>query len=112
MAENNTRFWLLGRTVPDFALRVGGRKMSLAITLPENLPGALHKAILTFAWRGIDMTKIESRPLKTRLGQYFFVIDLVCQNANDEEKIQFALSEMKSLGIAVRELGRYNIYEG
>lgn len=103
---NNTRFWLLGRSFPEVPLVKIGQKVSLALTLPENIPGALHKAISSFAWRGIDMTKIESRPLKTRLGQYFFIIDLVA-----DSKIVFALEELKSLGITARVLGQYNIYE-
>ena len=107
VAENNTRFWLLGKSEVALPLPKLGRKVSLALTLPENLPGALHKAISTFAWRGIDMTKIESRPLKTKLGQYFFIIDLV-----EDEKIRFALEELQSLGVIVRLLGSYEIYEG
>lgn len=103
---NNTRFWLLGHCFPEVPLVSCGQKVSIALTLPENLPGALHKAISVFAWRDIDMTKIESRPLKTRLGQYFFIIDLV-----ENEKISYALEELKSLGVTVRMLGHYNIYE-
>lgn len=105
--ENNTRFWCLGKQEPTILLAKKADKVSLALTLPENLPGALYKAISTFAWRGIDMTKIESRPLKTRLGQYFFIIDLV-----SDDKIRFACEEMRSLGIRVRMLGKYKIYEG
>ncbi|WP_096818647.1 prephenate dehydratase [Lactococcus fujiensis] len=105
--ENNTRFWLLGKNEPKINLSKSSDKVSLALTLPENMPGALHKAISTFAWRGIDMTKIESRPLKTKLGKYFFIIDLV-----SDDKISFALEELESLGIVVRMLGAYSIYEG
>ena len=106
VAQNNTRFWVLGEKQPHIALPSTAQKVTLALTLPENLPGALHKAISTFAWRGIDMTKIESRPLKTVLRQYFFIIDLV---SNDN--IKYACKEMESLGITVRKLGKYCIYE-
>lgn len=68
---------VIGKREKSFDLLKTGEKVSLALTLPDNLPGALHKAISVFAWRDIDMTKIESRPLRTRLGQYFFNIDLV-----------------------------------
>lgn len=61
-------------TVPEIPLNQIDCKLTLALTLPD-MPGALYKAPSTFAWRGIDLTKIESRPLKTVLGEYFFIID-------------------------------------
>ncbi|MDR0199620.1 MAG: prephenate dehydratase [Streptococcaceae bacterium] len=104
--DNHTRFWLLGHELPElFPLRIREKKTSLALTLPDNLPGALHKAISAFAWRGIDMTKIESRPLKTVLGQYFFIIDLA-----DDPKIPYAIEELNALGVTTRLLGDYPIY--
>ena len=48
------------------------------------------------AWRGIDLTKIESRPLKTALGEYFFIVDV--ENKNDT-LVSFALEELNVLGI-------------
>ena len=71
MEANFTRFWVLGAEGVAIPLQAQTEKMSLALTLPDNLPGALYKALSTFAWRGIDLTKIESRPLKTALGEYF-----------------------------------------
>ena len=65
--ENYTRFWLLGKEAPQIQLPSQASKVSLGLTLPDNLPGALYKAMSVFAWRGIDLTKIESRPLKTAL---------------------------------------------
>lgn len=108
-AQNTTRFWLLGKDKQRFDLPVQGQKVSLALTLPHNLPGALHKAISVFAWRDIDMTKIESRPLKTQLGQYFFVIDVV-NNKENQSKIPFAIEELVTLGVQVRVLGDYLVY--
>ena len=84
------------------------QKVSLALTLPDNLPGALYKALSVFAWRGIDLTKIESRPLKTALGEYFFIVDV--ENKNDT-LVSFALEELSVLGIGYKILGRYDVYK-
>ena len=83
------------------------QKISLALTLPNNLSGALYKGLSTFAWRGINLTKIESRPLKTALGEYFFIIDLLNEAP---DLIQFAYQELDSLGIQTKVLGRYQVY--
>ena len=105
--ENYTRFWVLGHQVPEIHLEKTDDKVSLALTLPDNLPGALYKALSTFAWRGIDLTKIESRPLKTVLGEYFFIIDF----ENDNKKlVSFALEELTSIGIQYKILGMYAVY--
>lgn len=105
--ENYTRFWVLGKRTPELLLPVQTSKISLALTLPDNLPGALYKAMSVFAWRSIDMTKIESRPLKTMLGEYFFIIDLDNQA---RDLVAFALEELKTLGIDYKILGQYQVY--
>ena len=107
MEANFTRFWVLGPNLPQIPLSPGSEKMSLALTLPDNLPGALYKALSTFAWRGIDLTKIESRPLKTALGEYFFIIDV---DYADKELVHFAQKELKTIGIQYKVLGAYPIY--
>lgn len=106
--DNYTRFWVLGHEKVNFALPKIAKTISLAFTLPDNLPGALYKALSVFAWRGIDLTKIESRPLKTVLGEYFFIIDF--DNSN-EELVNFALEELASLGINYKILGQYEVYK-
>ncbi|HFH9837303.1 TPA: prephenate dehydratase [Streptococcus suis] len=108
ISQNFTRFWLLGHQAPTLQLIEKERKVSLALTLPDNLPGALYKAMSVFAWRGIDLTKIESRPLKTALGEYFFIIDAENQRA---ELLSFALQELTSLGISYKILGDYLVYQ-
>ena len=107
MEANFTRFWVLGSEIPTIPLQSQTEKMSLALTLPDNLPGALYKALSTFAWRGIDLTKIESRPLKTALGEYFFIIDI---NYRDKELVHFAQEELETIGIQYKVLGAYPIY--
>ena len=106
--KNYTRFWVLGNTVPEILLNQIDCKLTLALTLPDNMPGALYKALSTFAWRGIDLTKIESRPLKTVLGEYFFIIDC---DYTKEKLAQFALEELTAVGIGYKILGAYQVYE-
>ena len=107
MAENFTRFWLLGQSIPTLSLYPKEKKITLALTLPDNLPGALYKALATFAWRGIDLTKIESRPLKTALGEYFFIVDI---NNEKEDLVSFAMKELEAIGITYKILGNYTVY--
>ena len=107
MSENFTRFWVLGCKRPEFALEKLAPKKTLGLTLPDNIPGALYKALSVFAWRGIDLTKIESRPLKTALGEYFFIIDV---NGEQESLLQFALEELTAIGITYKILGQYSVH--
>ena len=107
MEANFTRFWVLGSEIPTIPLQSQNEKMSLALTLPDNLPGALYKALSTFAWRGIDLTKIESRPLKTALGEYFFIIDV---DYGAKELVHFARQELEAIGIQYKILGTYPIF--
>ena len=106
--ENYTRFWLLGKEAPKIQLPSQASKVSLALTLPDNLPGALYKAMSVFAWRGIDLTKIESRPLKTALGEYFFIIDA---DNSQPDLVAYSLKELTSLGISYKILGNYLVYK-
>ncbi|MBF0786902.1 MULTISPECIES: prephenate dehydratase [unclassified Streptococcus] len=108
MNQNYTRFWVLGKSALTLPLASTVRKCSLALTLPDNLPGALYKAMSVFAWRGIDLTKIESRPLKTALGEYFFILDV---GNPQPELLDYALKELTSLGISYKILGDYFIYQ-
>ena len=107
MEANFTRFWILGSDIPTIPLQSQTEKMSLALTLPDNLPGSLYKALSTFAWRGIDLTKIESRPLKTALGEYFFIIDV---DYSAKELVHFAKQELETIGIQYKILGIYPIF--
>lgn len=103
---NQTRFWLLGKPTTHF-LEETPSKMSLILTLPANQPGMLHKMLAAFGWREINLSKIESRPLKTSLGEYFFVIDLLLDRPY--ELIDNAITEIELLGGKVQNLGGYPV---
>ena len=70
--ENTTRFVLLARA--DEA-PTGCDRTSIAFTLDRDRPGGLYEVLGEFAQRGINLSKIESRPLKRALGHYVFFID-------------------------------------
>lgn len=107
--QNETRFWVITKrcTQDSRQQNVTKGKLSFFLTLPSNQPGVLHKMLAAFAWRGIDLAKIESRPLKTSLGQYYFIIDLTVDE--NEPLIQYAFEEIALLGAEIRVLGPYEI---
>ena len=83
-------------------------KTSLILTLPEDHAGGLHQVLSVFAWRKMNLTKIESRTLKTGLGNYFFFINI---DGNWESVLhKNAIEELNSIGVDVKFLGHYNEY--
>ncbi|MDG5786426.1 prephenate dehydratase [Evansella sp. AB-P1] len=84
-------------------------KTTLMITLPTDFSGALHQVLSAFAWRKINLSKIESRPRKTGLGNYFFIID--ADMKLDKVLIPGVCEELKALGCTVEILGSYPCYE-
>ncbi|MFD1899653.1 prephenate dehydratase [Enterococcus termitis] len=108
VASNQTRFWVIGAEKISLPLNVENEKMTIALTMPNNMPGALHKALSVFSWRDIDLSKIESRPLKTTLGEYFFLIDLNVQQP--QRLLENALEELRLMGGTVKIFGKYKVH--
>jgi prephenate dehydratase len=71
--DNTTRFVVLGG---EQAPRTGRDKTTMCCSIAEDRPGSLMAILAEFADRGINLTKIESRPTRSGLGKYFFLIDL------------------------------------
>ncbi len=104
--ENYTRFALLS---PKADEQNKGSKISLVVRL-DNKPGALHSALRPFVRRGIDLLKIESRPIKDAPSQFNFYFDL--QAPANESELRGALEEISEIAVAVRNLGRYSSIKG
>jgi prephenate dehydratase len=73
--------------------------------LPSDHAGALHQVLSAFAWRKLNLSKIESRPMKTGIGNYFFIIDIAMKL--DGILIPGAIAELEALGCGVKLLGSY-----
>lgn len=110
--NNHTRFVLLNKDGRKFKSEQTTHvrdKTTLTITLPHDYSGALHQVLSAFAWRKLNMTKIESRPTKTGLGNYFFIIDV--EGKIDGVLIPGVKSELEALGCKVDIVGSYPCYK-
>jgi len=103
-AENFTRFVLL---LPENAapawVSADARKVSLALRLAHR-PGALLAALEPFARHGVNLLKIESRPIHGRPWEYQFFVDV---EASDVASLDEALAGVRSATSELRVLGRY-----
>ena len=101
-AENFTRFHLL---VPEslWVPAAGSNKASLAFSV-EHKPGSLVRALEEFAKAGVNLTKIESRPVPGMPWEYVFFVDLRFESA---AQIDAALAQLAHHCHMVHELGRY-----
>jgi prephenate dehydratase len=103
-AENQTRFVLVSdpSTVPP---PTGHDKTTIVVFQRADRPGSLLTILQEFAARGINLTKLESRPTKRALGEYCFVIDF--EGHLDDEVVTDCLRDLRSKVADVKFLGSY-----
>src|SRR5436309_8965700 len=101
-AENYTRFLVIARE-PAARRSTESTKTSLILAL-ANTPGSLHRALGVFAARGLDLSKIESRPLPGRPWEYLFYLDVT---GDPRGAVAEALAELRALARDLRVLGAY-----
>ena len=104
-ANNMTRFVVLASADHP---RTGDDKTSICFSFSGDDPGVLHAALGEFASRGINLTKIESRPTREALGEYIFLIDL--QGHREDEIVQSALSGVRKITALFKVFGSYPRY--
>jgi prephenate dehydratase len=99
--HNVTRFLIIGNRPLSSA---AADKTTIVFSL-ANEPGALFKALSVFALRGIDLTKLESRPIPGRRWEYLFYADVSA--ARDDLKCGRALAHLAEFAPLLRVLGSY-----
>ena len=100
-ADNITRFLFISRE----ALPLGPTDKTTIVFTLTNEPGALFKALSVFALRGIDLTKLESRPIPGRPFEYLFYADLAADR--QELRCTRALMHLAEFAPLLRTLGSY-----
>jgi prephenate dehydratase len=101
---NQTRFVVLGTGIRE---RSGRDKSSLALFLVKDRPGALLMILSEFAYGEINLTKLQSRPTKKRLGEYMFFVDL--EGHITDPKVALALECLELKLRAVKVLGSFPV---
>ena len=101
-AANLTRFLVLGPE--DTPKPSGDDKTSLVVSVRDEV-GVLARMLRPFATHGIDLIKIESRPLRERPWEYYFFLDLKGHRA--EPRVQRALAELGRRALRLKVLGSY-----
>jgi len=112
IGDNNgavTRFVLVARP-GQLPAPTGADKTSVVLFQREDRPGGLLELLEQFAARGINLTRIESRPNGGRLGDYCFSID--CEGHVNEERVGETLMGLQRVCAQVRFLGSYPRADG
>ena len=102
-AHNTTRFLLIGQTIGQPS---GRDKTSILFSVRDRV-GALHDVLAVFARRGINLTRIESRPSRRQPWEYVFFVDF--GGHPEEPNAAAALEEMREACTSVKVLGAFPV---
>ena len=108
--DNVTRFvWIAAQAAEDASGESGGPwKTSLVFSeVGADHPGALVECLQEFSGRGINLTRIESRPLRQGLGRYMFFCDL--EGRETDATVAEAIAALRTKAASVRILGSYPV---
>ncbi len=99
---NRTRFIVLGR---GDAGRTGRDRTSICFDFSSDGPGILHAVLGELAARRINMFKVESRPARSSLGRYIFLIDV--EGHREDAVVAEALDRIRARTSSLKILGSY-----
>jgi len=101
LRNNYTRFFVVGKRGGERT----GRDLTMVMFSLKDEPGVLYRSLAAFAKRRINLTKIESRPLKGKAWEYIFFVEL--EGHIEDRKVEEALSELERTCVFVRVLGSF-----
>jgi chorismate mutase / prephenate dehydratase len=102
-ANNTTRFLVVGK---HDAGRTGQDKTSFAMSA-QNRPGAVHELLAPLAEHGVSMTKLESRPSRAGLWEYFFFVDI--EGHREDSRVASALQAVRARAASLKIFGSYPV---
>ncbi len=99
--SNYTRFLIIGLHAYP---RTGRDKTSILFSI-SHAPGSLYQALKPFSEKGINLTKIESRPMKGKPWEYIFFVDI--EGHAEDEPIREVMAELEQNARFLKLLGSY-----
>lgn len=99
--RNFTRFFVISREKAKY----GESNKTSIVFRTQNMPGALYQSLGTFANRGINLTKLESRPAKDTPWEYVFYVDF--EGHTNDQLCQETLADLSSKCVFLKILGSY-----
>ncbi len=106
--NNYTRFVVIHKKYENLDTKKSARHKTSVTFSGNSVPGFLYSVLKSFAERGINLTKIESRPIPEKTWNYFFYIDF--EGRYDDEKVAPALKEILTITPDLKVLGSYPEY--
>jgi prephenate dehydratase len=105
-ADNFTRFFLLTKQIPEMEQSHGSDFWKTSLVFATvNEPGALFKAMACFALRDINLTKIESRPIREKPWEYLFYVDVA--GCIEDGRVRRAVLHLEEWTNFLKVLGSY-----
>ncbi len=108
-SDAHTRFVIV-ELPGDLPAPSGADKTTLSVFQRDNHPGGLLEILTEFAVRGINLTRLESRPTKKSLGDYYFSLDF--EGHVNDLRVEEALMGLHRVCLDIRFLGSYPRHDG